>query len=412
MPACEEMTVDERRKYLKLVAGRYLVAERSARGGLLTEMELVTGLHRKSLIRLLHQASLERRPRQSQRGRVYGVDVEHIVRVVWESLDYLCAERLTPALLPTARHLVQFGEVRLTPELEVQLGNISRATVQRLAARFRLDSPRLPRRGPEQANRLAREIPMGRLPWDTTEAGHFEVDLVHHCGPSTVGDYIHTLQLIDIATGWSERVAILGRSQRAAEGGFRQILGRLPFPIRQLHPDNGSEFLNDHLVRFWGEQIVGLKLSRSRPFHKNDNRFVEQKNDTLVRAYFGQERLDTLAQCEAMNAIYGQMWLYYNFYQPVLHLIAKNTVDGKLKRKWDQAQSPYQRLLATGVLSPEQQGTLRATYDQTNPRQLRREIYDALDALWDLPSASSAGLQLASSGRARQAVGAGIQTGG
>jgi len=187
---------------------------------------------------------------------------------------------------------------------------------------------------------------MRRLPWETVEPGHCEVELVHHAGGSTAGEYGHTLQLIDVATGWSER------SQRAMEAGFRQIRARLPFLIRELHPDNRSEFFNTHLVRFFGEAITGLTLSRSRPYHKNDNRFVEQKNATLVRAYLGHLRLETAEQVAQLNALYDQMWIYYNLFQPVLHLAEKRRLEGKLRRIWDQAQTPYQRLLATGVLDP------------------------------------------------------------
>lgn len=387
MPACFEMNVDDRRKYLKRMAARYRAADREAKSRLLTEMEAVTGLHRKSLVRLLHVDSLDRLPRSVQRGCSYGAAVSDVVRVVWESLDHVCAVRLTPRLLPTAQHLAGFGEVRLTPELEVQLGEISRSTVQRMLTRLSQDTYRLPRRGPEQANRLAREIPMGRLAWDTSEPGHFEVDLVHHSGPSTQGEYIHSLQMVDVATGWSERAAILGRGQRAMENAFRLIQARVPFPIRALHPDNGSEFLNDHLVRFWGETITGLKLSRSRPWRKNDNRFVEQKNDTLVRAYFGHERLDTMAQCAAMNRLYEQMWVYYNLFQPVLHLVSKEVVDGRVKRKWDEARTPNQRVLATGGLAEEQKVKLAALYSQTNPRRLRNEIHEGRDLLWEKPEA-------------------------
>ena len=386
MPAEEEMTIDERRKYLKRMRERYWGADRKGRGDLLSEMEAVTGMHRKSLVRLVRGKTLERRPRRKGRGRAYGPEVEDAIRVVWESLDYVCAERLTPALVPTARHLAQFGELMLTEQMETQLGRISRSTVQRLLARLRQDTPRLPRRGPERANRLTRTIPMGRLPWDTNDPGHFEVDLVHHCGAVPAGEYVHTLQLVDVATGWSERAAVLGRSQRAMEAGFRRVLDRLPFPILQLHPDNGSEFFNDHLIRFWGKRIVGLKLSRSRPYRKNDNRIVEQKNDTLVRAYLGHERLDTAAQCSALNALYDQMWVYYNLFQPVLHLEGKAMVDGRLKRRWDKARTPYDRVLASGVLGPHQQAQLAAMYSHTNPRRLRRKIYQQLQQIWEHPN--------------------------
>lgn len=389
MVAGDEMTIDERRKYLKKMQPRYLAADRPGRGALLTEMEAVTGLHRKSLTRLLAAPSLARQPRSRQRGRTYGVELRAVVATVWESLDYVCAERLTPALRPTAEHLAAFGECRLTPEMAAQLGRISRATVQRMLATLARPTPRLPRSGPEQATRARRDVPMGRLPWQTDEPGHFEVDVVHHSGASTVGEYVHTLQMVDIATGWSERVAVLGRSQRAMEGGFRRILGRLPFPVRQLHPDNGSEFFNDHLVRFWGEEITGLTLSRSRPYQKNDNRFVEQKNATLVRAYLGHGRLDTPAQAAALDRLYEQMWVYYNLFQPVLHLIAKDMTPARLRRRWDAATTPYQRLVATGSLDPDWRATLDARHARTNPRQLRRAIYADLARLWPSPDAQA-----------------------
>tara|TARA_Y100000031_G_scaffold48010_1_gene54798 strand:+ start:34 stop:1254 length:1221 start_codon:yes stop_codon:yes gene_type:complete len=383
MPAEDEMTINERRKYLRRMRERYWGADRMGRGKLLTEMEAVTGLHRKSLVRLVRGPTLERTPRSRSRGRSYGPEVEDAIRVVWESLDHVCAERLTPALVPTARHLERFGELVLTMDLETQLGQISRATVQRLIGKLSQDTPRLPRRGPERANSLTRAIPMGRLPWDTMEPGHFEADLVHHCGASSSGEYVHTLQLVDVATGWSERVAVLGRSQRVMEAGFRRILKRLPFPILQLHPDNGSEFFNNHLIRFWGEHIVGLKLSRSRPYRKNDNRIVEQKNDTLVRAYLGYDRLETAGQCAALNSLYDRMWVCYNLFQPVLHLAGKAVVDGRLKRRWDRACTPYDRVLDSRVLGSRQQAQLAVMYSQTNPRRLRRQIYQKLERMWD-----------------------------
>ena len=231
---------------------------------------------------------------------------------------------------------------------------------------------------------------MQRLPWATTIPGSFEVDLVHHSGPVASGTYLHTLQLIDVATSWSERTPVLGRSQEQMVRGFRRVKARLPFAITHLHPDNGSEFFNDHLIRYFGEEVVGLKLSRSRPYQKNDNRFVEQKNATLVRAYLGYGRLDTLAQYEALDALYDQMWVYYNLFQPVLHLVEKTVVNGQLKRRWDAAQTPYQRLLASGVLSPEQEGRLAGIYAATNPRQLREDIYHAIERLWAQPQAPQA----------------------
>ena len=386
MPSDEKMSVDERRKYLKLVAPRYVKARRAERSKLLTEMREVTGLHRKSLLRLMHMPGLERAPRRRRfRRRRYGAAVVEVVQVVWESLDYVCAERLTPALLPTARQLAQWEELVLTLEVEAALRTISRATVQRLLQHFQQDTPKLPRRKPQPPNRLLRDVPMERLWWATSTPGSFEADLVHHCGPVAAGDYIHSLQLVDIATGWSERVAVFGRSQAAMVEAFGRVRARLPFSINHLHPDNGSEFFNDHLIRYFGEEITGLRLSRSRPYRKNDNRFVEQKNATLVRAYTGYERLDSRRQCAALDNLYDLLWVYNNLFQPVLHLVGKEVVDGKLHRKWDQAQTPYQRLLASGVLSPKQEVRLASLYTGTNPRQLRKAIYQAVEQLWEHP---------------------------
>lgn len=391
MASDEKMSVDERRKYLKLVAPRYAKSERAERSALLTEMAAVTGLHRKSLLRLLHGPTLDRAARGPRlRRRRYGAAVADVVRVVWESLDYVCAERLTPVLLPTAQHLALWEELVLTPEAEAALRTISRATVQRLLQRFQQYTPKLPRRKQQPPNRLLRHVPMERLSWAIASPGNFETDLVHHCGLVTAGEYVHTLQLVDIATGWSERVAVLGRSQAAMVEGFRRVQGRLPFPITHLHPDNGSEFFNDHVIRYFGEEVTGLRLSRSRPYRKNDNRFVEQKNATLVRAYVGYERLDSEGQCAALNALYDQLWVYYNLFQPVLHLVGKEVVDGKLRRKWDLAQTPYQRLLASGILSPEQEARLAALYAGTNPRQLREAIYQAVERLWQHPNSANA----------------------
>ncbi len=290
MPIAEEMTIDERRKYLKLMAPRYQQATRIERGQVLTEMEQVTKLQRKHLIRLLNAESLERKKRHTPRKRTYGLDIERVVLRVWESLDYICAEGLTPSLVKTAKHVATFGVLVLSAEVESQLSSISIATVERLLQNHRSRKARLPRPGPRRTNQVTKGVPMKRLAWDIEEAGHFEVDLVHHSGGSSAGEDGHTLQLIDVATGWSERVMLLGRRYQAMRAAFEQVSQRLPFAIKELHPDKGPEFFNWHLVRFWQEKVTGMHLSRSRPYHKNDNRNVEQKNQTLVRQYFGDLR--------------------------------------------------------------------------------------------------------------------------
>ena len=387
----DRMTIDERRKYLKKMQDRYLQADRKERGQLLNEMEAVTELHRKSLIRLM-KGSLVRQPRRRQRSRTYGPEVDDALRVIAESTDYICAERLTPNLSWLAKHLAAHGELTSTPQLLEQLDRISVSTVERILSRLRQDEPRLPRRGPKRTNNLLRDVPMKRIPWQEQEPGHFEVDLVHHCGPSASGEYVHTIQMIDVATAWSERRAVLGRSYLVMEDGFSHILARLPFPVQELHPDNGSEFFNHHMLRFWHGLKPKPQLSRSRPYHKNDNRFVEQKNSTLVRAYLGYDRLDTVAHTLVVNQLYDKMWVYYNLFQPVMRLSEKTSIHqegqpSRVKRRFDKAATPFDRLCAAKAISSERKDQLAALRDQTNPRQLRQEIYDLIDYIASLPCA-------------------------
>jgi len=391
MPIEDKMTIDERRKYLHTMRKRYVDATRKGRTQLLDEMQAVTAMHRKALIRLM-KGPLARKGRVKQRGKGYGPEVDDALRVIAESLDWLCAERLTPNLVWAAKHLTAHGELETTPELLAALGQISIPTVRRRLKHFRQDQRCLPRRGPERANQATRGVPMKRIPWNEPQPGHFETDLVHHCGASTSGDYVHTLQMIDVTTGWSERVAMLGRSYLAMKAAFERCLSRLPFPVLELHPDNGAEFFNQHLVRFFRDTISGLHLSRSRPYQKNDNRNVEQKNSTLVRAYLGFDRLDTVEQTVTLNQLYDKLWLYYNFFQPVMHLSEKTItpLEGQpahITRRYDQAKTPFDRLCATDILSDAQCQALQTLRDRTNPRQLRQEIYALLDYLFSLPGA-------------------------
>jgi hypothetical protein len=387
----DRMSIDERRKYLVRMRQRYKVANKRQKGTLLDEMEQVTELHRKSLIRLLN-GSLARRRRSRERGRRYGPRVDDALRVICASLDRPCAERLHGNLVGMANDLAAHHELEVCPELLADLERISLAQLRRILQRLAQDQPRLPRRKPTVSPPLTRGIPMTRISWQEPEPGHFEVDLVHHSGPNASGEYVYTIQMVDVATAWSERVAVLGRSWTVIQDGFRRILARLPFPVRELHPDNGSEFFSAHLLRFWQQTVPGAQWSRSRPYHKNDNRFVEQKNSALVRAYLGHDRLDSVAQTLALNALYEQLWLYYNFFQPVLRLSEKTIVatpngDSRVQRRYGQAQTPWQRLCATDVLTPEQRQPYEQLRTCTNPRQLNQHIHSLLDHLLSLPCA-------------------------
>jgi hypothetical protein len=388
----ENMTINERRKYLRKMKARYVKANRQERSYLLDEMIAVTGLHRKSLIRLM-KSSLERKPRGRQRGRTYDKPVEDTIGIIAESLDYICAERLTPNLVWMAEHLARHGELILSPTVRAKLKRISISSTQRMLSHIQKDTFRPGRHRPRRRKGLTSEIPTRRLPWEERQPGYFEVDTVHHCGVSASGEYLCTVQMIDVATGWSERYAVLGRSYLVMEDAFRCMLARLPFPVLEIHPDNGSEFFNYHLLRFWQEIVQNVTLSRSRPYHKNDNRIVEQKNSSLVRDYLGYDRLDTVAQTLALNRVYDKMWLYYNLFQPVMRLQEKistpqaNGQTARTRRRFDQARTPFDRLCDTDAITEEHKRLLADLRTQLNPRQLRQEIYDSLDQLFSLPNA-------------------------
>jgi transposase InsO family protein len=391
------MSISAAREYLQRQKVRYGKASRKERSHLLDEMVAMTELNRNYVIQLLH-GDLARKPRQQQRGRSYGSEVEEALLVVAESLDFICGKRLQPQLLATAQQLARHGELILSPPIEAALAKISAATIDRLLARHAgRVMKRLPRRGPTRSPHAWEAIPMQIIPWNQQEPGHFEADLVHHSGSNTFGDYVYTLQMIDVATGWSERYAILGRSGIVMQDAFRVIRHRLPFLIKEVHTDNGGEFLAEHMLRFWSQLQPDIQLSRNRPWRKNDSRFVEQKNFTLVRAYLGHRRFDTVAQTRALNYLYELMGLYYNLFQPVIRLTEKTliqhqgptpgSVTTRVKRHYDTPQTPFQRLAASGDLG-ETRHTLEAFRELLNPRQLRREIITLIEEINTLPPAA------------------------
>lgn len=392
MATDETMNIDERYKYLRMMQPSYQQAHRRKKQQMLDDMQAVTGLQRKALIRRLH-GSLTRQPRRGERGKTYGPEVDAALAVIWETLDYICALRLQPALVSTGRRLAKHGELTWSPTLEAQLAQISVSSVER----------HLPRRPPEQRrrqspappNRHQQQIPAYRIPRDIAEPGHFEVDLVHHCGPATEGEYVYTLQMIDVATGWGARRAILGRSYVVVADALAYLFAQLPFPVLELHPDNGGEFLNAHLLAFLDREYPESDRSRSRPGCPNDNRLVEEKNSSVVRRYLGDRRFDTVQQTRLLNTIYDQVSRYHNSFIPVLKQIEKTRVAASaehpayLRRKHDTARTPLDRLcdLNTPAYAPACQALLQQR-ETLNPRQLRNTIYATLDHLFAYPGAS------------------------
>lgn len=387
MSETEAMNIDERRKYIHKMWGRYREANKKGKGELLDEIEAVVGMHRKAIIRLLN-GRLSRKKRGLERGREYGVEVDDAVRVIARSLDYPCAERLQPNLVWMVQQLGQHGELRVGQEILEKLARISISTLKRSLKRVGRSDPKLATQQPKrpQVSDLRKQYPMSKIAWDIAEAGHFEVDLVHHGGESAAGEYVHTLQMVDVATGWSEIAAVYGRSYRVMADGFDYLLTRLPFAVREIHPDNGAEFFNHHLLRYWKEKAPDLQVSRSRPYQKNDNRFVEENNHSLIRAYIGHDRLDTQAQLKVLRQLYDKLWLYHNFFQPVMRLQEKQYLSPlQYRRKYDQAKTPFDRLKEQNILKDNHRLQLDALRAQTNPMALRSQIDELIAHLLSLP---------------------------
>ncbi len=384
----KKMAIDKRYAYLQVQYDRYRLADRRTKGDLLAEMVAVTGMHIKSLTRLMNGPPPCRHPRQQQRKRTYGAQVEQLVRLVDEALDHPCRERLQPMLPYLVDHLCALGLAHCDPQTHQQLATISVSTVGRILKRIRQDEPRLRRRSATTSvTQIQAQVPIRNIPWEETTPGHLEVDLVYHSGPSAAGDFVYTLQMVDVATGWSECVAILGRSYRVMRAAFERCLARIPFPVLEVHTDNGAEFLNAHLLRFWREKYTGIVLSRTRPYHSQDNRFVEQRNGGLVRALLGHERLDTAQQTLQLNRAYDLLWYYFNFFQPVMRQTEKTHDAGHTRRKHEDVRTPFQRVVASQCVPAERQQQLQAEFESMNPFTLKQDLGEALTRLFRLPGA-------------------------
>jgi hypothetical protein len=270
-----------------------------------------------------------------------------------------------------------------------KLEAISPSTLKRMLAntnksKEKIAKKRFPKR---KRNTIKESFPMRKIPYDTPEPGHFEVDLVLHCDVDNSGEYIHTIQMTDVATGWSEIQAVFGRSYRVMKDGFDCMLKNLPFPVIEIHPDNGNEFFNQHLLRFWENKVPELDISRSRPYHKNDNRFVEENNASLVRAYVGHGRLDTLEHLSVLRALYVDLCVYHNFFLPVMKTVQKVYIDEfHYRRVFDQARPPLDRLANSGILREDQLEALLRFRDQVDILALRQRIGDNINDLWKVKS--------------------------
>ena len=377
------MTRASIREYTEAVRGRYLQASKMEKGKILDEFTKVIGCHRKAAIRLLRRGNQQGARKKRGCPRQYGIAIAEALRVVWEATDRLCSKRLHPFLPELVKILRRHGKATITADIEAQLCRMSPSTIDRLLCPWRRLGGRRPFTTTKPGSLLKSSIPIRTFAdWQEDRPGFLEVDLVSHCGESGEGFYLTTLSAVDVATGWSECIGVWGKGQERVGGAVHWLRQRLPFPLLGLDSDNGSEFINQHLYNYCHQH--GITFTRSRPYKKNDSCHVEQKNWSVVRRLVGYDRYNSRAALEALNRIYNLTRLYVNFFQPVMKLVEKTRHGAKVHKVYETAQTPYQRLLKSGVLTEAKQQELAAMYYGLNPVSLLKQINETLECLWKL----------------------------
>jgi len=377
------MSHRSKREMIEAIQPRYLKASRAVKHQILDEFIATTGYHRKHAIRVLRHGLKPKGMKKAGRSKVYQGEVVVVLEQIWEICGRICSKRLQPFLPEMVTVLDRFSEINMSPETRKLLLGMSRATIDRCLRKARFTQPGRGISTTKPGSLLKKAIPVRTFtPWEEELPGFMEFDLVAHCGISTEGTYLNTLTGTDLATGWTDIRAIANKTQAAVAQAIIELRQDLPFPLLGLDSDNGSEFINNTLYSYCiSEQIT---FTRSRPYEKNDQAHVEQKNWTVVRHTVGYDRLETPEELSLLRSIYIDLRLYINFFQPVLKLVGKQRVDGKLIRTYDKAITPFRRVLALETISLEAKARLTNQFVQLNPVALRNSIDDKVAILWKI----------------------------
>lgn len=377
------MSQRSKREMIEAIRPRYLKANKARKDQILDEFIATTGYHRKYAIRVLKHGQKPKGLKKPGRRKIYQGEVVDVLEQIWEIYGRICSKRLQPFLPEAVQVLERCNELSLSPEIKQLLLSMSRATIDRCLRKARFTHPQHGLSTTKPGSLLKKAIPIRTFtPWEDEHPGFLEIDLVAHCGISTEGVYLNTLTATDLATGWTECLALPNKTQFAVSQAIAVLRQNLPFALLGLDSDNGSEFINDTLYRYClSEEIT---FTRSRPYQKNDQAHVEQKNWSVVRHTVGYDRLETPEELSLLNSIYSDLRLYINFFQPVLKLINKQRLDGKTIHTYDQAKTPFRRVLELDSLPVEIKARLTHHYLYLNPVALRSSIDSKVALLWKI----------------------------
>jgi hypothetical protein len=366
------MDMHSRNQYLKVLQTKYQLTSKKGKSKILDEYCQNTGQSRKYVIQKINSRYLLKKTGKRGRKQIYDGYVIAALVEVWKIFDYPCGDRLEPLLKTEVERLRAINELKISDEVAAKLKKISSATIDRRLAHekevLHLKKKYLFKKRPA----LYQIIPVRGNDWDRSVLGQIQIDLVEHCGQSASGEYICSLSVVDVASGWWEGRAVMGRGQRRTFKALTRARKQMPIPWREIHPDSDTAFINWHLLRY--SQQENLIFSRSRPYQKNDNCFVEQKNSTHIRGLLGHLRYDTEYELMIINELYDTLRLYKNFFQPVIKLKEKVREKGRIHRKYDQAKTPYQRIIESDWISEEKRKELTDIYLSLNPAELKRYI--------------------------------------